>query len=124
MIYELLSELALVFSSAGLRLHLPLHTGVGLPEKELVEFEGSCLVSVEPHRVARRLPQLVPDRAGHQGDGEAVHLLSAHSAGESGFITQLSHVWCGHFKTCDCYVLFSIIVLLINRFLLFKLTNF
>ena len=73
--------------SVGLRLHLPLHTGVGLSEKELVEFEGSRLVSVEPHRVSRCLPQLVPDRAGHQGDGEAVHLLPAHSAEESGFMS-------------------------------------
>lgn len=37
-------------------LHLPFHTGVWLPEKELVEFKGRRLVSVEPHCVACRLP--------------------------------------------------------------------
>lgn len=78
-------------------LHLPFHTGIRLPEKELVEFKGRRLVSVEPHCVACRLPQLVPYRGGHQRDGEAIHLLTGHSAEESGFI----NVWHRYSKTRD-----------------------
>lgn len=53
-----------------------------LPEKELVKLKRRCLVSVEPHCIACRLPQLVPDGAGHQGHGQTVHLLATHPGEE------------------------------------------
>lgn len=59
---------------------LPLHARIRLPEEELVEVEGGCPVSVEPHCIAGRLPQLVARGAGDQRECEAVHLLTAHSA--------------------------------------------
>lgn len=71
---------AIIFTTNTTDLHPPFHAGVRLPEKELVQFKGRRLVSVEPHRVACRLPQFVPDGAGHQRDGQAVHLLTADSA--------------------------------------------
>lgn len=50
-------------------LHLPLYTGIRLPEEELVQFKRSSLVPVQPHCVAGSFAQLVSDRAGHQRDG-------------------------------------------------------
>lgn len=64
----------------GKQLQVSFHAGVRLPEKELVEFKGRCLVSVEPHCIACSLPQLVPNRAGHQRDGQAIHLLTTYSS--------------------------------------------
>lgn len=58
---------------------VPLHAGVWLSEEELVELEGGRLVSVEPHRVAGGFPQLVTGGAGHQRDGQAIHLLTLYS---------------------------------------------
>lgn len=67
----------------------PLYAGIGQPEQELVEFEGRCFVSVEPHRIACCLAQFVSHRAGDQWDGEAVHLFTTHSGEEAGYITYM-----------------------------------
>lgn len=68
-------------------MYVPLHAHVRLPQEELVKVERRRPVSIEPHCVASRLPQLVPHRAGDKWECEAVHLVTTRPAQRSWYLS-------------------------------------
>ncbi len=70
----------------------PLYAVIGQAEEVLVEVEGRCFISVQPHSVAGRLPQFITHRGGDERNRQAVHFLSRLSAQELLLLTTTSKI--------------------------------